>query len=99
MMMSAREIERPTAAAPFPDGGGPSPVLGQPLREARNVTLQYKTPQSLVTAAYRVSFDVYSGDRFVLLGPSGCGKSSLLKSIGGFIRPVEGSVKPFRGAG
>ncbi len=91
--MSAREIEAPTASRPLPNGGGSPPVLGQPLLEARNVTLQYKTPQSLVTAAYRVCFDVYSGDRFVLLGPSGCGKSSLLKSIGGFVSPVEGSFK------
>jgi len=69
----------------------PQPKPDKPLLEARNVTLQYKTPQSLVTASHRVSFDVYAGDRFVLLGPSGCGKSSLLKSIGGFVTPVEGS--------
>ena len=92
-MMSAGEIEGLTALEPLPNSGASPPVLGQPLLEARNVTLQYKTPQSLVTAAYRVSFDVYSGDRFVLLGPSGCGKSSLLKSIGGFVSPVEGSFK------
>jgi NitT/TauT family transport system ATP-binding protein len=103
MTMSARKIEAPIASRPFPNDGGSPQVLGQPLLEARNVTLQYKTPQSLVTAAYQVSFDVYSGDRFVLLGPSGCGKSSLLKSIGGFVSPVEGSFRlsgvPVRGPG
>ena len=52
-----------------------------PLLQADGVTLQYKTPQHLVTATYRVSFDVYPGDRFVLLGPSGCGKSTVLKAI------------------
>jgi NitT/TauT family transport system ATP-binding protein len=45
-----------------------------------------------VTATWRVSFNVEYGDRFILLGPSGCGKSSLLKAVGGFIRPVEGSM-------
>ena len=64
-----------------------------PLLSVRNVTLQYKTPQSLVTATEGVSFDVFSADRFVLLGPSGCGKSSLLKAVAGFLKPVEGSIE------
>ena len=64
-----------------------------PLLSVNGVTLQYKTRDQLVTATYRVSFDVYAGDRFVLLGPSGCGKSSLLKAVGGFIEPVEGSLE------
>ncbi|HEY0219131.1 MAG TPA: ABC transporter ATP-binding protein [Afipia sp.] len=67
-------------------------VTTVPLLSARDVTLQYKTPDHLVTATWRVSFDVHVGDRFVLLGPSGCGKSTLLKSIGGFIEPVEGRI-------
>jgi NitT/TauT family transport system ATP-binding protein len=64
-----------------------------PLLELRGVTLQYKTAQHLVTATYRVGFDVYRGDRFILLGPSGCGKSTLLKGIGGFLKPVEGTIR------
>jgi len=63
----------------------------QPLLVADGVTLQYKTQDHLVTAAWKVSFEVYEGDRYVLLGPSGCGKSSLLKSIAGFLPPVSGS--------
>jgi len=57
------------------------------------VTLQYKTKDHLVTATYRVDFDVYRSDRFVILGPSGCGKSTLLKAVGGYIEPVEGSMR------
>jgi NitT/TauT family transport system ATP-binding protein len=64
-----------------------------PLLEVDGVTLQYKTREHLVTATYRVSFDVYPADRFVLLGPSGCGKSTLLKGVGGFMKPVEGSIR------
>ena len=63
-----------------------------PLLEVRGVTLQYKTRDHLVTAAYRVDFDVYRSDRFVILGPSGCGKSTLLKAVGGYMKPVEGSM-------
>ena len=56
------------------------------------VTLQYKTPQHLVTATYKVSFSVRESERYVILGPSGCGKSTLLKAIGGFMAPVTGSI-------
>ena len=52
-----------------------------PLLSVRGVTLQYRTGEQLVTATYRVSFDVLKSDRFVLLGPSGCGKSTLLRCL------------------
>ena len=65
----------------------------QALLEVRNLVLQYKTWEHLVTATWNVNFDVQRGDRFVLLGPSGCGKSSILKAVGGFLPPVSGSMK------
>ena len=63
------------------------------LLEVNGVTLQYKTPRHLVTATYQVDFTVHQGDRYVILGPSGCGKSTLLKAVGGFMPPVEGSIR------
>ena len=63
------------------------------LLEVEGVTLQYKTPRHLLTAAYRVDFAVEESERYVILGPSGCGKSTLLKAVGGFIRPVEGAIR------
>lgn len=65
----------------------------RPLLEVEGATLQYKTKEHLVTATYRIDFDVYPGDRFVLLGPSGCGKSTMLKGVAGFMLPDEGTVK------
>jgi NitT/TauT family transport system ATP-binding protein len=65
----------------------------QPLLSVDGVTLQYKTKDHLVTATYRVSFEVHRADRYVLLGPSGCGKSTLLKGVAGFMRPVEGTMR------
>jgi len=64
-----------------------------PLLEVKGVTLQYKTKDHLVTATYRVDFNVFQSDRFILLGPSGCGKSTLLKAVGGYMNPVEGEIK------
>jgi NitT/TauT family transport system ATP-binding protein len=67
------------------------------LLQVEGVTLQYRTSQykssaHIVTATWRVSFNVPRSDRFVILGPSGCGKSTLLKAIGGYVNPVEGSI-------
>lgn len=64
-----------------------------PLLDVRGVTLQYKTAEHLVTATYRVDFQVFRSDRFILLGPSGCGKSTLLKAVGGYMAPVEGDIR------
>ena len=68
------------------------PVALQPLLSVKNVSLEYRTEQRTVRATHDVSFDVFRGDRFVLLGPSGCGKSSLLKAVAGFIAPRAGSI-------
>src|SRR4051812_47255913 len=64
-----------------------------PLLDVRGVTLQYKTRDHLVTATYRVEFQVFRSERFILLGPSGCGKSTVLKAVGGYMRPVEGEIR------
>ena len=64
-----------------------------PLLAVEGVTLQYRTRDHLVTATYRVSFNIHRSDRFVILGPSGCGKSTLLKAVGGYIKPVEGDIR------
>ncbi|HJO72988.1 MAG: ABC transporter ATP-binding protein [Rhodospirillales bacterium] len=45
-----------------------------------------------VVALSSVSFAIESGQYFVLLGPSGGGKTTLLRLIGGFIRPSQGRV-------
>lgn len=63
-----------------------------PLLNVEGVTLQYRTRDHLVTATWRVGFQVLRSDRFVILGPSGCGKSTLLKAVGGYISPVEGRI-------
>src|SRR2546430_4910106 len=67
--------------------------MAEPLLDVRGVTLQYKTKDHLVTATYRVGFQVFRSDRYVILGPSGCGKSTLLKAVGGYIQPVEGEMR------
>ncbi len=74
-------------------GKKPAADAIQPILNVDGVTLQYKTKEHLITATYRVGFDVYPADRFVLLGPSGCGKSTILKGIAGYMKPVEGAIR------
>ncbi|MFI6002016.1 ATP-binding cassette domain-containing protein [Streptomyces sp. NPDC051366] len=45
-------------------------------------------------AVHDVTLDIAPGEFFSLLGPSGCGKTTLLRMIGGFADPTEGSVLP-----
>ena len=67
-------------------------AVSEKLLAVENVSLEYRTRERIVRATHDVSFDVYGGDRFVLLGPSGCGKSTLLKAVGGFIEPASGTI-------
>jgi NitT/TauT family transport system ATP-binding protein len=38
------------------------------------------------------SFSIQRGEKFVIIGPSGCGKTTLLKAIGGLLRPLRGEI-------
>src|SRR5471032_411319 len=92
----------PTVLYP-PPGSSESPATSAKLLTVDNVSLEYRTRERIVRATHEVSFDVYGGDRFVLLGPSGCGKSTLLKVVAGFIDPTARTIrindKPVRGPG
>jgi NitT/TauT family transport system ATP-binding protein len=39
-----------------------------------------------------VNFSIRRGEKFVIIGPSGCGKTTLIKAIGGFLKPRQGQV-------
>jgi len=62
------------------------------LVEVENLTLRYASDRGVVTATERISFSVNQSDRFILLGASGCGKSTILKAVGGFLKPTEGRI-------
>lgn len=97
MTLSAIAQPRPVHAHVPPAAGGaalaPAGAVLRRLLEVEGLTLQYKTPQHLVTATYRVDCAVHEQDRYVILGPSGCGKSTMLKAVGGFMTPEEGRIR------
>jgi len=46
-----------------------------------------------VTALHDINVHVKEGEFFTFLGPSGCGKTTTLRTITGFIEPVNGTVE------
>jgi ABC-type Fe3+/spermidine/putrescine transport system ATPase subunit len=46
-----------------------------------------------VEALKGIDLQVHRGEYFVLLGPSGGGKTTLLRLLGGFIRPTRGQLR------
>jgi NitT/TauT family transport system ATP-binding protein len=104
MADSPTVLDRPAVRDESPAAArAQAPATSGKLLTVSNVNLEYRTRERIVRATHQVSFDVYGGDRFVLLGPSGCGKSTLLKAVAGFIEPTAGSIeldgKPVRGPG
>jgi len=86
--LASPRMRRQEAVSSRSAGTGSSALL-----QVDGLSLDYAGHERIVRATHRVSFEVQSGDRFVLLGPSGCGKSSLLKAIGGFVKPSEGEIR------
>ncbi len=60
----------------------------RPLIEFRGVTKRFGT----FTAIDDISLDIYAKEFFALLGPSGCGKTTLMRMLGGFETPTEGTI-------
>ncbi len=51
-----------------------------------------KTFDGVEEILHRVTLSIKKNEFFTLLGPSGCGKTTMLRIIGGFDTPSEGSV-------
>lgn len=71
--------------------------------DLRNVSKRYVHQRASVEVLRKVSISVRDGQFVSIVGRSGCGKTTLLRTIGGFVRPDDGSVlvdgAPVRGPG
>jgi NitT/TauT family transport system ATP-binding protein len=65
---------------------------GAPVLEIRNLTKTYGTRAKATRAIADVSFSVADREFVCVVGPSGCGKTTLLKCVGGLLRPSSGEV-------
>jgi len=66
-----------------------------PLIKIRN--LHFKRGQRLIFNG--IDMDIPRGKITAIMGPSGTGKTTLLRLIGGQIKPNQGTAQPYRGGG
>ena len=53
----------------------------------KNVVVGYDTP-----LLKEISFDIYSNDKIAIMGNNGIGKSTLIKTIYGMLKPLQGEI-------
>jgi putative ABC transport system ATP-binding protein len=61
--------------------------------EVKNITKEFQSGDSSVTAVNDVSFAINDGQFASIVGTSGSGKSTLLSLLGGLDKPSSGSVR------
>jgi NitT/TauT family transport system ATP-binding protein len=99
---------KPTVVGNLPRTGVREPGAGEPSGAAHTrgasidvsgVSVRYAgaaregRPSSGTLAVDDISFRVSPEEIVVIVGPSGCGKTTLLKTVGGLLRPSRGVVR------
>jgi spermidine/putrescine transport system ATP-binding protein len=64
-------------------------VRSAPLLRLKGIAKAY----GAVQAVRPLDLDIHHGDFVAVLGPSGCGKTTLLRMIGGFVTPSQGTIE------
>ncbi len=62
------------------------------LVEVKDLRKVYKTGELKYEALKGMSFEIETGDMFMILGPSGSGKTTLLNCLSGIDDPTSGSI-------
>ncbi len=60
--------------------------------EVKNVSVLFQDENGHLESLRNISFELYQNQILCILGPSGCGKTTLLRVLGGFLKPTAGEV-------
>jgi NitT/TauT family transport system ATP-binding protein len=84
----------PNATARVPTAAAGQVSSADVLVRAENVTAGYdnKRDKTRLIALRDVSLDVRRGEFLAIVGPSGCGKTTFINMVGGFVKPLKGSL-------
>ncbi|MGN1103570.1 MAG: ABC transporter ATP-binding protein [Candidatus Coproplasma sp.] len=66
-------------------------IKGAKLFDVKNVAFSIKKREILKD----VSFEIYQGERLLLLGENGCGKTTLLRLLARLYKPTNGQIEQF----
>lgn len=92
--MTQQEATTSSSVAPEPPAAATAAGGSRPERiDVRRVTHVFGKDKKATPALVGVDLTVEPGEFVCLVGSSGCGKTTLLKLIGGFFTPTEGSVE------
>ena len=67
-------------------------TIGSPIIAARNISREFRTGDTAVTAVKNVTLDIKQGEFLAITGRSGSGKTTLLNLLAGLDQPTEGTI-------
>ena len=66
--------------------------MGQLLIRVNEVSVLFQDENGELDTLRNLSFDLFENQVLCILGPSGCGKTTLLRVLGGFLKPTYGQI-------
>ncbi|WP_462247877.1 ABC transporter ATP-binding protein [Ekhidna sp.] len=64
----------------------------KPILSTRGLTIGYKTKNETLVLEKDLNIKIYNGELVCLIGPNGCGKSTLMRTIAGLQKSLEGET-------